>query len=86
MLEYFLSQTNSKMILDTDKIAFMYGNIIINDPKTLDKKVKKIINKKKNVPIKVMKDLANIIGGKIWNTRKKYKILHSNYFFKIFLY
>ena len=70
MLEYFLSQTNSKMILDIDKIVFMHSNVIINAPNMLDKKVEKIFNKRNNAPIKVQKDLGNIIGGKL-GTRKK---------------
>ena len=63
MLESFLSQTNSKMILDIDKIAFLYGGNIINAPANLNKTVEKLINKKNNIPITVQKDLANIIGG-----------------------
>ena len=62
MLESFLKQTNSKMTLNPDDIAFQYGAIILNKQEQLNKVISSVFTAKKNTPIRVQ-DVNNVIGG-----------------------
>ena len=64
LLSEFLKRTNSRQVLDIEKISFMCNTNIINKKENLPKKIRDVI--KGNFPqftIKI-RDTDNIIGGK----------------------
>ena len=63
MLLDFLKKTNSKMILDMNKISFMLGAKILNQNIYLNKALKEVF-RDNNKPIKII-DAEGIVGGKI---------------------
>ena len=66
LLVEFLRQTNSKIELAIEKIKFLYHSKIINKKDILPKLIKDIFKGDFiEFPIKVMKDIGNIIGGNI---------------------
>ena len=66
LLVEFLRQTNSKIELAIEKINFLYHSKIINKKDILPKQIKDVFKGEfAEFPIKVMKDLGNIIGGNI---------------------
>ena len=62
LIEFFKS-TNSKIVLEPEKISFIYKANILNIPKNLDKSLEQIFKRNpKNCIIKVM-DTGSVIGG-----------------------
>ena len=64
MLLQYLRDTNSRMILDPNKIMFMYGGKILNHEKFFNKKIKELF-KHNNIQIQIT-DTGGIIGGNIY--------------------
>ena len=62
MLLNFLSQTKSKMTLDTKEITFLFAGRVLNQENDLKKTIAEIFKKKNNIPIKVI-DTNDVIGG-----------------------
>ena len=62
MLNSFLSQTNSKMTLDPQKIVFQYGAFILNNNDNIEKPINTIFKSNKNTKIRVQ-DMSAVIGG-----------------------
>ena len=58
----FLKEINRFEDLSPEKIAFLSGAKILNKPELLNKQLKKVINIRSNVIIKVI-ECDNIIGG-----------------------
>ena len=62
MLREFLKKTNSRFILDTDKIVFMYKSRILNINPNLKKTVGEMFNRSEVVSIMV-NEVEPIIGS-----------------------
>ena len=62
MLNDFLTKTNSKKELSTDKITFVYKALILNNPKNLKHPLSKHFNSNMTYTINVI-DNAKIFGG-----------------------
>ena len=62
MLREFLKKTNSRFILDTDKIVFMYKSKILNINPNLKKTVGEMFNRSEVVSIMVS-EVESIIGS-----------------------
>ena len=62
MLREFLKKTNSRFILDTDKIVFMYKSKILNINPNLKKTVGEMFNRSEVVSIMV-NEVEPIIGS-----------------------
>ena len=62
MLREFLKKTNSRFILDTDKIVFMYKSKILNINPNLKKTVGEMFNRSEVVSIMVS-EVEPIIGS-----------------------
>jgi hypothetical protein len=62
MLKSFLSQTNSKMILDPYEISFLFGGKILNKQENIGKLLSSVFTARNNKPITVSTS-KNIIGG-----------------------
>ncbi len=62
MLREFLKKTNSRFILDTDKIVFMYKSKILNINPNLKKTVGEMFNRSEVVSI-IVSEVEPIIGS-----------------------
>ena len=63
ILLFYLSNTNSIMTLDVDKIMFLNKSKILNSPNYLDKTIAETFKyNKQNTQIQI-KDSGNVVGG-----------------------